>query len=198
MRIGRSKTAVVAAAGASAAIALAIGITVSTSASAASSSPAATPSGRPSGAPDWHGGSGRGGPGAFGGPWFGGRGGPGGPGGQLLHGEQVVQQGTKVVTIDEQVGKITAVSATTVTIRSSDGFTATYVVGSTTRIGKNRTQVKISAVVVGDTVRVEGVKSGGSVTASQLMDGLEPMRPDQRPMPAPNGSAAVPMPGTGA
>jgi|SRR5450631_2255172 len=198
MRFGRSKPAVVAATGAAAAIALAIGITVSTSASAASSSPAATPSGRPSGAPDWHGAPAPGGPGAFGGPWLGGRGGPGGPEGALLHGEQVVQQGSKVVTIDEQVGKVTAVSATAVTVRSSDGYTTTYVVGSSTRIGKNRTQVKISAVVVGDTVRVEGVKSGGTVTASQLMDGLAPMRGYGRPMPAPPGSPGAPMPGTGA
>ena len=185
MKIGYRKPAIIATATAAGVVAIAVGITASQSASAASSSPSATPSGRPSGVPGWHGGSGgpggpgdldghgRGGPG-FGGPGFGGPG-LGGPGGQLLHGTEVVQQGTKVVTIEEQAGKVTAVSATSITVKSTDGYTETYVVGSTTQIGKKGAQAKISAVAVGDTVRIEGVQSGKTVTASHLMDGVPTM-----------------------
>lgn len=191
MKIGYRKPAIIATATAAGVIAIAVGVTASQSASAASSSPSAARSGRPSGVPGWHGGlGGPGGPGGpgdldghgrggFGGPGFGagfgaGFGGPGG-GGQLLHGTEVVQQGTKVVTIEEQAGKVTAVSATSITVKSTDGYTETYVVGSTTQIGKKGSQAKISAVAVGDTVRIEGVKSGSTVTASHVMDGVPTM-----------------------
>ncbi len=187
MKIGYRKPAIIATATAAGVIAIAVGVTASQSASAASSSPSAARSGRPSGVPGWHGGlGGPGGPGGpgdldghgrggFGGPGFGaGFGGPGG-GGQLLHGTEVVQQGTKVVTIEEQAGKVTAVSATSITVKSTDGYTETYVVGSTTQIGKKGSLAKISAVAVGDTVRIEGLKSGSTVTASHVMDGVPTM-----------------------
>ena len=206
MKIGHRKPVIVAAAAAGV-LAVALGITASQSASAASGSPSPVPSDRPSGVPDGDGPGGHGlgglgglgGPGRPGGPGgFGGRGGhgPGGPGGQLLHGEEVVQQGTKVVTIEEQAGKVTAVSATSITVRSTDGFTATYVVSATTKVGKDRAEAKISAVKVGDTVRIEGTKSGSTVTADRIMDGVPPPRPADRSRPAdPNGASAAPSPG---
>ena len=180
MKIGYRKPAIIATATAAGVIAIAVGVTASQSASAASSSPSAAPSGRPSGVPGWHGGpGGPGGPGDLDGHGRGGLGGPGfggpGDGGQLLHGTEVVQQGTKVVTIEEQAGKVTAVSATSITVKSTDGYTETYVVGSTTQIGKKGAQAKISAVAVGDTVRIEGVKSGSTVTAGHVMDGVPTM-----------------------
>lgn len=199
MRIADSKPALIAAAGAAAVIVVAIGVAVSTSASAAGSTPTPAASGAPSGAPGWHGGPGhgpgRGGPGfgGFGGP--GGFGGRGGPNGLLLHGEQVVQQGTKVVTIDEQVGKITAVSAGSVTIKSTDGYTATYVLGTATRVDKNGAQAKAASLHVGDQVRVEGTKSGSTITAGTLMDGLPP-RPAGNPAgmgPQRPGAPTVPL-----
>lgn len=207
MKLGSRKPAVIAAAAAVGVAAVAIGITASQSASAASANPSATPSGRPTGAPGTPGGPG-GGPGGWGGPGgpggpggLGGHRGPGGPGGQLLHGEEVVQQGTKVVTIEEQVGKVTAVSATSITVKSTDGYTATYVVASTTQVGKSGASAKITAVKVGDTVRVEGTKAGSTVTATHVMDGLPPMRAGDGdhgrwPGPgAPSGAPAAPSAG---
>ena len=195
MEIGSRKPVIAAAAAAAAVLAVAIGVTASQSASAASSS-SPVPSGRPSGVPDGPGGPGGhglGGPGPFGGP--GGRG-PGGPDGQLLHGEEVVQQGTKVVTIEEQAGKVTAVSATSITVKSTDGFTATYVVSVATKVGKDRAEAKISAVKVGDTVRIEATKAGSTVTADRIVDGVPPQRPAEGSRPAdPNGASAAPSPG---
>jgi hypothetical protein len=198
MKIGHRKPVIVAAAAAAGVLAVSIGITASQSASAAGGSPSPVPSGRPSGVPagdgpGGHGPGGPGGPGGFGGP---GGHGPGGPGGQLLHGEEVVQQGTKVVTIEEQAGKVTAVSATSITVRSTDGFTATYVVSATTMVGKDRAEAKINAVKVGDTVRIEGTKTASTVTADRIMDGVPPQRPADGSRPAdPNGAAAAPSPG---
>ena len=198
MKIGHRKPVIVAAAAAAGVLAVAIAITASQSASAASGSPSPVPSGRPSGVPDGdgpggHGLGGPGGPGGFGGP---GGHGHGGPGGQLLHGEEVVQQGTKVVTIEEQAGKVTAVSATSITVKSTDGFTATYVVSVATKVGKDRAEAKISAVKVGDTVRIEGTKAGSTVTADRIVDGVPPQRPADGSRPAdPNGASAAPSPG---
>jgi hypothetical protein len=183
MKLGSRKPLVVATAAATGVLAVAVGIAVSASASASSASPSASPSGLPSGGPGSRGGPGHmGGPGVGPGRGFGGPGGPGGfagPGGfgargQVLHGEEVVQHGTTYVTIDEQTGKVTAVTSTSITVKSSDGYTATYVVGSATRIGKKGAAAKVSDVAVGDTVRIEGTKSGGTVTADRVMDGLPP------------------------
>jgi Domain of unknown function (DUF5666) len=197
MKLGSHKPALLATVAATGVLAVVIGVVVSTSASAAGSSPSAQPSGRPSGAPSGgpgghgyggpgHGFGGPGGPGGFGRP--GGFGGPGGfgRGGAVLHGEQVVQEGSKVVTIDEQSGKVTAVSATSLTVKSTDGFTATYVIDSSTKVGKKGAAAKISAVAVGDTVRVEGTKSAGTVTADRVMDGV-PTRPAGAPAGAGGG-----------
>ncbi len=176
MKLGSRKPLVVATAAATGVLAVAVGVAVAASASASSATPSPSPSGRPSGAPF--------GPGHPGGPGrgFGGPGGPGGFGGrgEVLHSEEVVQRGTTYVTIDEQSGKVTAVTPTSITVKSSDGYIATYVVGSATRIGKKGDAAKISEVAVGDTVRIEGTKSGGTggtagtVTADRVMDGLPP------------------------
>lgn len=193
MRIPSRKPVIVAGAAAAAAGLLAVGVALSQSASAASPSPSARPSGAPSG---W-------GPGGPEGP--GERGGPGGPGGlgghgglrgQLLHGEEVVQQGTKVVTIEEQAGKVTAVSATSITVKSTDGYTATYVVAATTAVVKNGAQGKIADVKVGDSVRIEGTKAGSTVTATHLMDGLPPQPTgDSGRAPRPGDASSAPSPG---
>ena len=76
-----------------------------------------------------------------------GPGGPGGPGGQRgaigapgpaavgatsLHGEFVVPDGAgRYTTVLTQSGAVTAISPTSITVRSEDGYTQTYVIPST-------------------------------------------------------------------
>jgi len=100
------------------------------------------------------GGSGTGMPGGFGG-----RGGAMALAG-ALHGEFVVQTqdgGTQTERL--QSGSVTAVDAGSLSVTSTDGFAATYVIGS---------DVDVSGVAVGDTVRVIATVDGDTVTATSV------------------------------
>lgn len=76
----------------------------------------------------------------------------------FLHGEITVQGADGPTTLDLQRGEVTAATATSVTVRSSDGFTTAYAVGSSTTVRRDRATVTADALAVGDTafVRAEG------------------------------------------
>lgn len=92
--------------------------------------------------------------------------------GQLLHGERVVRDkhGT-IITIDTQRGTVRAVSASSMSVRSSDGTTWTWTLNGTTKVrGANLRAVKISSIKVGDAVAVAGERTGDSRTARAVAD----------------------------
>lgn len=69
-------------------------------------------------------------------PGFGGPGGPGGPGDteRTLHGESVVSDGKGGFRTElTQTGSITAASDASITVRSADGYSHTYVLDADTR-----------------------------------------------------------------
>ena len=117
-----------------------------------------------------------GGPGDHGpgGPGDHGPGGPGdhGPMGDILHGQAVIEQpdGT-IVTEQMQEGEVTAVSATSISLTSTDGFTATYVINGDTRL--ERDHADGTAPQVGDVAHVHGTVDGSTVTAEDV-DALSP------------------------
>jgi hypothetical protein len=113
------------------------------------------------------GGFGAGGAGGRGG--FGG-GGAGGIGGLLsaLHGDFTVSDNGSVVTERLQTGEITAVSATSITAKSTDGYTQTYVINSSTLVDNGDEQV--SALKTGTTVTIIAKLSGDSGTATSISD----------------------------
>jgi hypothetical protein len=128
--------------------------TASPSAAAASPAPSPTPS-RPSG-PGFH----RFGPGGFGfgGGLFG-----------ALHGQLVVRKpGGGYQTVDVQNGQVTAVSSTSITLKSADGFTKTYAVTSSTLVDAQRDG--IGSVKVGNQAAVLATVSGSAVTATSISD----------------------------
>ena len=105
---------------------------------------------------------GHGGPGGPGGP-----GGRGGPMGDVLHGEMVVEQPDgAIVTVRMQEGTATAVSATSITIASTDGFTATYAITADTEQERDRTEG--AAAKVGDSVHVRATAEGTTATADDI------------------------------
>jgi hypothetical protein len=113
-----------------------------------------------------------GGPGGMGGP--GGGRGPGGQGGfgrgmeASLHGEFVVSDGSGgYLTELTQTGKVTAITSTSMTAASEDGFTQTYTIDASTVVPTG----KLSDIVKGDTVSVVAKKSGNAATASTLIEG---------------------------
>jgi hypothetical protein len=96
-----------------------------------------------------------------------------GPGRRVLHGEATVAKpggGTMVVRF--QTGRITRVAGSTVTVRSTDGYVATYTVDSGTRIVLNGADGALSSLNSGDPVRTFGVVNGTSVQAKAVLDGV--------------------------
>ena len=85
------------------------------------------------------------------------------------HGEVVVQtkQGDK--TIDVQRGTVTAIDDTSVTVKSADGFTQTWVFGKPLRVIEHRTTIQANAVKVGTEIGVAGAKDGSTVTANLIV-----------------------------
>jgi hypothetical protein len=95
-------------------------------------------------------------------------GGPDGPGG-AVHSEFTVPDGSGGWrTMGMQTGTATAVSPTSITVKSADGFTKTYSVDPQTVVNAGRDG--ISTVKTGDTVGVRGVVANGSAKALAVQD----------------------------
>jgi len=88
---------------------------------------------------------------------------------RALHGE-VTLGGAKHKVVDFQRGTVSAVSATSITVQSKDGYSATYVVDAKTKVRQAKEQATIGEVKAGDKVRVVGVKDGSTVTATRIAD----------------------------
>jgi hypothetical protein len=127
--------------------------------------------------------------------------GPRGGFGAALHGTFVVpdKDGTGYQTVQMQHGVVTAVSATSISVKSEDGFTATYVVDADTKVNRDGA---IADITVDADVLVQGLVDGSTVTAKRIVDtaafgkgfghgdrdGDGPGRPDS-PSGAPSASA---------
>jgi hypothetical protein len=121
----------------------------------------------PNGRPGWGFGHGHHGGGPFGGKLFG-MGGFGRFGG--IHGEFTIRKpdGTGFQTVATQTGEVTAVSPSSITVKSEDGFSRSYSVDENTVVGAGRDG--IGTVKTGDTVRVAGVVEDGKARAGAVFD----------------------------
>ncbi len=89
----------------------------------------------------------------------------GGPGGfeRTVHGENVVSDGEGGFTTElTQTGEVTAASATSITVRSEDGYSQTYVLDTTTRQPSE-------ALHNGARVSVRATDVDGAATATAVM-----------------------------
>ncbi|WP_410589670.1 hypothetical protein [Amycolatopsis sp. lyj-23] len=87
---------------------------------------------------------------------------PGGGLGAALHGEYVSSDGNGgYVTKIMQTGEVTALSATSLTAKSDDGFSKTYTI----------TSAQATGLATGDTVTVVATESGSTATATSVTDG---------------------------
>jgi hypothetical protein len=145
--------------GAGAALAATNSPTPASSPSAAAATPAPTPA--PSGPP----GAARPGNHRFGGGFGFGFGGLFG----ALHGQLVVTKpGGGYQTVDVQTGQVTAVSTTSITLKSADGFTRSYVITSSTLVDAQRDG--IGSVKVGNQATTVATVSGSTATATSIND----------------------------
>jgi hypothetical protein len=82
-----------------------------------------------------------------------------------LHGEVTVNGKDGVKTIVVQRGTVTAVTSTSVSVKSSDGFTATWTFGDNLKLVQDKKKVETSALKTGEAIGVAGTKDGGTDTA---------------------------------
>jgi hypothetical protein len=98
-------------------------------------------------------------------------GGPGALGGLFgaVHGSAVVpKSGGGYQTIAFQNGKVTAVSSTSITLHSADGYSHSYRVTSSTLVNAQRDG--IGSIKAGNQVIVTATVSGSTATATRIID----------------------------
>ncbi|UKA63338.1 hypothetical protein [Arthrobacter sp. FW306-04-A] len=124
------------------------------------------------------------GPGAAGQTGQNGQGGFGGPGGTnagpgglgvgmgglnaAIHSEYVVLQNGSYATMAGQLGTVTDISASSMTVKSEDGFTRTYVLGTDVVVEEGMRQR--GSTTSGTTLTLADVKSGSSVRVTALKE----------------------------
>jgi hypothetical protein len=86
-----------------------------------------------------------------------------------LHGEATVQTDEGLKTVVAQRGQVTAVDASSVTVKSTDGYTLTWTLGANSVVVVDRARSQIAAVAVGATVGVAGSRDGDTVTVRLLV-----------------------------
>jgi hypothetical protein len=86
-----------------------------------------------------------------------------------LHGEAVVKtrDGTRTVVV--QRGTVTEVTDTSVTVKSTDGYTLIWTFGDRMHVIEHRTTIKASEITVGTEVGVAGTKDGDTATARLIV-----------------------------
>lgn len=127
-------------------------------------------------------GAGPNGQGGFGGPGVT-NAGPGGtnsgPGGfgvgmgglnAAVHSEYVVLQNGSYVTMAGQLGTVTDISASSMTVKSEDGFTKTYALGTDVVVAEGLRQRGGGGGNTGTTLTLADVKSGSSVRVTALKE----------------------------
>jgi hypothetical protein len=138
--------------------------------------------------------SGMTGPGGAGGGMNGGPSGLGmGMGGlnAAIHSEYVILQDSNYVTMAGQTGTVTSISGSSLTVKSDDGFTRTYGVGTDVQVLEGMRQRGNSA---GSTLDLSAVTAGASVRVTALKES-DAYRAESIQL-ATSGTSTAPNPGT--
>ena len=90
---------------------------------------------------------------------------------RALHGEFVAQTKDGLKTVVLQKGSVTALSATSVTVKSTDGYTVTWTINDQTRVRKDKAAAAATDLKSGLVVRVVGPKDGSATTARVIVIG---------------------------
>jgi hypothetical protein len=84
---------------------------------------------------------------------------------RALHGTFTVQRKSGPAVVDVQRGQVTRSDAGSVTVRSTDGFEATYGIDPATRVRKDKKPAAIAALTTGAKVNVLAADAGGHPVA---------------------------------
>lgn len=92
-----------------------------------------------------------------------------------IHSEYVILRDGEYVTMVDQLGVVSDVSSGSLTVKSADGFTRTYVLNTDTVVaqgarqrGSNAGTLTPADIQAGSTVRLTATKSGDSYTAASV------------------------------
>lgn len=88
---------------------------------------------------------------------------------RVAHG-QFTLNGKQHRIVDIQRGTVQSVNANSVTVRSSDGFTASYALDGNTKVRKNKQQSNTGQLAVNDRVTVLAGVNGSTATATHIAD----------------------------
>jgi len=89
--------------------------------------------------------------------------------GGAIHGQLTVpKRGGGYQTLAVQSGTVSAVSSSSITVKSADGFSKTYTVARSTEV--NAQAAGIGTVKTGDSVVLTATISGGKTTAASIFD----------------------------
>ncbi|HKD96247.1 MAG TPA: hypothetical protein VKB69_01475 [Micromonosporaceae bacterium] len=92
-----------------------------------------------------------------------------GLGRHIEHGVVTVQTKNGDQTIAVQRGTVTSITDTTVTVKSSDGYTLTWTFGNPIHVIEHRTTVQPKDITVGETIGIAGLQTGSTDTARLIV-----------------------------
>ncbi len=102
------------------------------------------------------------------------------------HGEFVRHGNKGDKTIDYQRGRVSALTPTTVTVTSRDGFAGTYTFGPKVKVTKGKQPSATNQIEVGDRVGLAAVTGPAGLQAVRVHDaGAKPPKPAKPATPAP-------------
>ncbi|WP_041938953.1 MULTISPECIES: DUF5666 domain-containing protein [Frankia] len=87
-----------------------------------------------------------------------------------LHGEATIKTAKGFQVVAGQRGKVTAISATAISLTSEDGYAATYVIDGDTRFRADGKPAKATDIHPGATVTVRATVAGNTRTATAVAD----------------------------
>jgi len=91
--------------------------------------------------------------------------------GKVEHGEFTTHTKTGDKVLDVQRGTVTDVNDKSITVTSTDGFSATYKIDATsTKVRKDKKEVPVSQIAKNDRVQLTAVKAGDTTTAQHIGD----------------------------
>jgi hypothetical protein len=89
--------------------------------------------------------------------------------GDVLHGEGVIKTKDGTQPVAMQHGTVTSVSDSSITLRSSDGYTKTWTVNESVHVVEHRKALQPSSIKVDSDLIVAGPRQGTTFTASVIV-----------------------------
>ncbi|CAO5236656.1 DUF5666 domain-containing protein [Frankia sp. AgKG'84/4] len=90
-----------------------------------------------------------------------------------VHGEATIRTKDGFEVVNGQRGKVTAISPTSIAVRSDDGYATTYVINGDTRFRVDQKAAKLTDIHQGDTVQVGAKAAGATRTAVLIVEPKE-------------------------